>query len=268
MERKKITTAAIFNMKKEGKKVAMLTAYDFPFAKILDEVGIDIILVGDSLGMVVLGYKNTTFVTLEDIIHHTKAVSRTNCKAMIVADMPFLTFQVSREDAIRNAGRLIVEGFAEAVKLEGGTVVEDKTKGIVDAGIPVMGHIGLTPQSYYKFGGYKVQGRDRVEEERIIEDALAVERAGAFSVILEGMPLKLAHKITKRLNIPTIGIGAGPGCDGQVLVLHDILGLFEGFTPKFVKRYTDLSKIIKKAVKEFRDEVIKGDFPDDEHSYS
>jgi 3-methyl-2-oxobutanoate hydroxymethyltransferase len=267
MERKKVTTSTIINMKKEGKKIVSLTAYDFPFARILDEAGIDIILVGDSLGMVVLGYQNTTFVTLENMIHHTKAVAKAKCKAMVVADMPFLTFQISKEEAMRNAGRLITEGCAEAVKVEGGVVIEETIKGIVDAGIPVMGHVGLTPQSYYKFGGYKVQGRGLTEEEKVIEDARAVERAGAFSVVLEGIPLKLAKKITEDLSIPTIGIGAGPHCDGQVLVLHDMLGFFKGFAPKFTKRYVDLDETVKKAVEEFKDEVIKGDFPGKEQSY-
>jgi len=267
MEKKKVTTSTILQMKREGKKITSLTAYDFPFAEILDEAGIDIILVGDSLGMVVLGYKNTTFVTLDDMVHHTKAVSRANGKAMIVADMPFLSFQVSKEEALRNAGRLMTEGCAEAVKLEGGVVVEETIRAIVNAGIPVMGHVGLTPQSFYAFGGYKVQGRGKTEEERVLEDARAVERAGAFSIVLEGIPLKLAKRVTEALTIPTIGIGAGPHCDGQVLVLHDMLGFFKGFAPKFAKRYADLDQVVKKAVSAFKEEVVQEKFPKKEHSY-
>ncbi len=254
-------------MKESGEKIAMLTAYDYPFASIVDKAGIEIILVGDSLGMVVLGYDSTIPVTLDDTIRHTQAVVRGTKNAMVVADMPFLTYQVSPSQALMNAGRLIQEGGAQAVKLEGGREVANTVHTIVSAGIPVMGHLGLTPQSVHQLGGYKVQGRTDAAAKRLKEDALILQEAGAFSLVLEAVPMELAREVTEELNIPTIGIGAGPHCDGQVLVLHDLLGVFQRFTPKFVKRYAELGKMAKGAIEEYRKEVKEGKFPTEEHSY-
>ena len=263
----RVTTATIRAMKKKGEKIAMLTAYDYPTAVILDDAGIDMFLVGDTLGMVVLGYDSTIPVTMEDMIHHTKAVMRGARHAMVVIDMPFMSYQVSVEEAVRNAGRLLKESGAQAVKLEGGKEVAEATRRMVVAGIPVMGHIGLTPQSIHQFGGFKVQGKDDKAARKIREDALLLQEAGAFSVVLEGMPKALAQAITEDLEIPTIGIGAGLHCDGQVLVVNDMLGLFERFTPKFVKKYANLNEQIRTAVKTYIDEVKTGTFPDDAHSY-
>ena len=263
----RITVLKLREMKESGEKIAMLTAYDYPFASIVDEASIEIILVGDSLGMVVLGYDSTIPVTLEDIIRHTQAVARGTKNAMVVADMPFLTYQVSPSQALLNAGRLIQEGGAQAVKLEGGREVAQTVHTIVSAGIPVMGHIGLTPQSVHQLGGYKVQGRTEEAAKRLKEDAQILQEAGAFSIVLEAVPVDLAREITESLNIPTIGIGAGPYCDGQVLVLHDLLGVFQRFTPKFVKRYAEIGKMARKAIEEYKDEVKKGLFPTEEHSY-
>ncbi len=254
-------------MKAANEKIAMLTAYDYPFASIVDEAGIEIILVGDSLGMVVLGYDSTIPVTLDDTIRHTQAVVRGTKNAMVVADMPFLTYQVSPSQALMNAGRLIQEGGAQAVKLEGGREVANTVHTIVSAGIPVMGHLGLTPQSVHQLGGYKVQGRTEEAAKRLKEDALILQEAGAFSLVLEAVPMELAKEVTEELNIPTIGIGAGPHCDGQVLVLHDLLGVFQKFTPKFVKRYAELGKMAKEAIEEYRKDVKEGKFPTEEHSY-
>ena len=245
----------------------MLTAYDYPTALLEDRVGIDIILVGDSVGMTVLGYANTVPVTMDEMIHHTKAVARGAKDALILGDMPFMSYNTSERDAILNAGRFMKEGGADAVKLEGGASVKDIVRAIVKAGIPVMGHIGLTPQTISMLGGFKVQGKDAEAAQKIIDDALALEEAGAFSVLLEAVPAPIAKKVTERLMVPTIGIGAGVHCDGQVLVVHDLLGLFDRFTPKFAKRYVNLSEMMVKAFESYRDEVLKGEFPTDQHSF-
>jgi 3-methyl-2-oxobutanoate hydroxymethyltransferase len=263
----KVTVTYTQKMKKTGKKITVLTAYDHPMAKILDEVGIDIILVGDSLGNVILGYENTLPVTMEDIIHHTQAVSRGCKRAMIIADMPFMSYQVSQEEAVRNAGCLIQKGNAEAVKLEGGERVKRTIEAIVQCGIPVMGHVGLTPQSVHAFGGYKVQGKGEEAAQQVMADARAVEEAGAFAIVLEGIPSHLGEQITRKLSIPTIGIGAGPACDGQVLVTYDLLGWYEEFIPKFVKRYANIHQNISQAIKAYRDEVEEGIFPSEEYSF-
>jgi len=267
MKKNKVTIIDIQKMKSDGKKITALTAYDYPFARLIDEAGVDIILVGDSVGMTVLGYENTLPVTIEDMIYHTKAVKRGIKRALLVADMPFMSYQVSIDDALKNAGRLIKEGGAEAVKLEGGIAIQEIVSAIVEIGIPVMGHVGLTPQSIHKFGGYKVQGRKSIEAREIIEDAKALEDAGVFSIVLEGIPLELAKEITQKIKIPTIGIGAGQFCDGQVMVIHDIIGLSGEFKPKFVKRYAEGGEIIKNAVKEYIKDVADGNFPTDDHSY-
>jgi 3-methyl-2-oxobutanoate hydroxymethyltransferase len=263
----RITTAVIRNMKKKGERITMLTAYDYPTALIVDEAGTDIILVGDSLGMVVLGYDSTIPVTMEEMIHHTKAVSRAAKHAMVVGDMPFMSYQVSLEDAMYNAGRFLQEAGAQGVKLEGGREVAEITRRITSSGIPVMAHIGLTPQSVHQIGGYKVQGKEDASAKRILEDARILEEAGAFSIVLECVPAELAKAITKSLSIPTIGIGAGINCDGQVLVVHDMLGMFEKFTPKFVKTYDNLNVHMKDAIKQYLDEVRGGLFPEKKHSF-
>jgi len=263
----KVTVPEIMNMKQEGEKITALTAYDYSFARILDQAGVDILLVGDSLGSVIQGQESTLPVTLEEMIYHTKAVVRGRNRALVVADMPFLSFQVSLEEAKRNAGRFLQEARAEAVKIEGGVTVHQTIEEIVQMGIPVMGHVGLTPQSIHRFGGYKVQGKERKQREIILQDALAVEEGGAFSIVLEGIPMDLAKEITQRLSIPTIGIGAGVNCDGQILVVHDMLGLFDKFTPKFVKRYADLKGIMADAVKNYISDVRKENFPDEKHSF-
>lgn len=263
----RVTTATVRDMKRKGERVSMLTAYDYPTAAAMDEAGIDIILVGDSLGMVVLGYDSTLPVTMEDMIHHTKAVSRAAKRAMVIGDMPFMSYQVSAEEAVRNAGRFMQEAGAHGVKLEGGREVADVTRRIAQAGIPVMAHIGLTPQSVHQLGGYRVQGKDHPSATRLLDDAKILEGAGAFSVVLECVPAALAEKITSSLSISTIGIGGGIHCDGQVLVVHDMLGLFERFTPKFVKKYASLNTQIKEAVAQYIGEVKKGTFPGPEHSF-
>jgi len=267
VERKKITPVDIQAMKAAGKKITMLTAYDYPMALLEDRAGIDIILVGDSVGMTVLGYENTLPVTMDEMIHHTKAVTRGAKAALVIGDMPFMSYNTSERDAILNAGRFMKEGSADAVKLEGGASVKDIVKAIVKAGIPVMGHLGLTPQTISMLGGFKVQGKDAKAAQKIIDDALMLEEAGAFSVILEAIPAPIAKRITERLTVPTIGIGAGIHCDGQVLVVHDMLGLFDRFTPKFVKRYVNLSESMLKAFESFREEVSRGEFPTDQHSF-
>jgi len=259
-------TAPVIAGRKGGERITMLTAYDFPFASILDTVGIDIILVGDSVGNNVLGYPNSLPVTVEEMIYHTKAVSKAAKRALVVIDMPFMSYQESLEQARRNAGRMIKESGAEAVKVEGGRRVRDAIRSIVDIGIPVMGHIGLTPQFINAFGGHKVQGRGAAQE-LLIEDAKAVEEAGAFSIVIEGVPREAAKKITGLLSIPTIGIGAGPDCDGQVLVTHDLLGLAGPFRPKFAKAYVNLREEIERGVAAYMGEVRAGVFPDDDHSY-
>jgi 3-methyl-2-oxobutanoate hydroxymethyltransferase len=267
MDRKKITPVDIQEMKRAGKKITMLTAYDYPMALLEDRAEIDIILVGDSVGMVVLGYENTIPVTMDEMIHHTKAVSRGARSALIIGDMPFMSYNSSEREAITNAGRFMKEGGADAVKLEGGASVTEVVRAIVKAGIPVMGHIGLTPQTISMLGGFKVQGKDAKAAQKIIDDAVILEEAGAFSVLLEAIPAPIARRITEKLTVPTIGIGAGVHCDGQVLVVHDMLGLFDRFTPKFVKKYANLSDSILKALESYREDVLKGAFPADQHSF-
>jgi len=262
-----ITTAVIKDMKKKNQKITMLTAYDYGTAVVVDEAGIDIILVGDSLGMVVLGYESTLPVTMGDMIHHTKAVCRGAKRAMVIGDMPFMSYQVSVAEAVRNAGRFLQEAGAHGVKLEGGREVAEATRRIASAGIPVMAHLGLTPQSVHQLGGYKVQGKGDAAAKRMIEDARILEEAGAFAVVLECVPVQLAREITESLTISTIGIGAGVHCDGQVLVINDMLGIFERFTPKFVKKYANLNLQMKEAVRQYCDEVRTGAFPDDAHSF-
>jgi len=263
----KVTTSVIRKMKEKGEKITMLTAYDYSTAAVMDEAGVDIILIGDSLGMVVLGYDSTLPVTMEDMLHHTKAVSRAVERAMVIGDMPFMSYQASVEEAVRNAGRFMKEAGAHGIKLEGGRDVAEATRRIVAAGIPVMGHLGLTPQSVHQLGGYKVQGKDDTTAKRIMEDAKILEEAGAFSLVLEVVPATLAAEISKSLKIPTIGIGGGVDCDGQVLVTNDMLGMFEKFTPKFVKKYTNLNTHMKEAFVQYFDEVKKGIFPGKEHSF-
>ncbi len=266
--RPKVTVQTLLRMKRKGEKVVMLTAYDYQTALLEDRAGVDVILIGDSLGMVVLGYENTLPVTLEEIVHHTKAVSRAKPAAMVVGDMPFMTYQASVEDAVRNSGRVLKEGGAEAVKLEGGRRMEKVIRAIVSADIPVMGHLGLTPQSLHHFGGYRVQGRDDDSAGRLMEDAAFLQDAGCFSLVLEGIPWKLAQKISESIDIPTIGIGAGPHCDGQVLVVNDLLGMNEDFVPKFVKRYASMGQQMTEAFGAYIDDVKSGRFPDLDHSYS
>jgi 3-methyl-2-oxobutanoate hydroxymethyltransferase len=268
MDKKPMTIPAIIGKKNSRSKITALTAYDFSFAKLLDATDIDIILVGDSLAMVALGFPNTLPVTMDEMIAHTRAVSKGIQNSLLVGDMPFMSYQVSDEQAIANAGRFLQEGGATAVKLEGGVRVAKKVRTIVQAGIPVMGHIGLTPQSVHQFGGYKVQGKNLLQARQIKQDARELEKAGAFAVVLEGIPSDLAGEITDCLKIPTIGIGAGPHCDGQILVLQDMLGITQDFTPKFVKRYANLDAEIKNAVGQYIDEVRSGEFPGKEHSYN
>ena len=263
----KVTVPEIRKMKERGEKITALTAYDYSFARILDQAGIDILLVGDSLGSVIQGRENTLSVTMEDMIYHTKAVARGSQRALLVADMPFLSFQVSAEEAKRNAGRFVQEAGAEAVKLEGGTRILQTVEALIQMGIPVMGHVGLTPQSIHQFGGYRVQGKEKAGREAILQDALGLEAAGAFAVVLEGIPMNLAGEITERLSIPTIGIGAGVNCDGQVLVVHDMLGLFDMYTPKFVKKYADMKTVMTEAVEKYIAEVREQKFPDKQHSF-
>lgn len=255
-------------MKKTGDKIAAITSYDFLTTRLIDETGIDLILVGDSLGMVIMGYENTIPVTMEEIIHHLKAVSRARPKALVVGDLPFMSYQASVEDAVRNAGRLVKEGGAESVKLEGGERYVQVIEAIVNASIPVVGHLGLTPQSLHQMGGYRIQGRDNESAEKMVREAKALENAGCFAIVLEGIPWTLAGQITASVSIPTIGIGAGAHCDGQVLVLNDMLGIHEKPLPKFVKVYDQLGERIKKAVSAYVTEVKDGSFPTIEHSYS
>jgi 3-methyl-2-oxobutanoate hydroxymethyltransferase len=263
----KITVHDFLKKKCEKKKIVMVTAYDFPFGQIADEAGVDAILVGDSVAMVVQGIENTMPVTMDEMIYHTKMVSRAVKSAMVIGDMPYLSYQISIEDAVRNAGRFLKEAGACAVKLEGGREVADVVRAMIHAEIPVMGHIGLTPQAVYRMGGYKVQGKTAEAAQRLIEDAKMLEEAGAFSLVLEAIPAELAGKITAAVSIPTIGIGAGSDCDGQVLVIHDMLGLFDRFTPKFVKKYADLKKDAVNALSQYKNEVEKGEFPGKEHSF-
>jgi len=264
----RITINQVKQMKQKGEKITMLTAYDYSTARIIDEVGIPLILVGDSLGMVVLGYESTIPVTMEEMLHHTKAVVRGTKRVMVIGDMPFMTYHISVSDALRNAARFIQEGGAQAVKLEGGVTVAEKVRNIVNCGIPVMGHIGLTPQSIHQLGGYKVQGKTEEAAARLLEDARVLEQAGAFAIVLETVPSPLATLITKGVSIPTIGIGAGIGCDGQVQVISDILGSFTDFVPKHAKQYAKLADIIRAAITEYDREVKAGSFPTEEQSFS
>jgi len=263
----KTTVQDLLKKKTEGRKISMLTAYDYPFAQIVDEAGIDAVLVGDSLGVVVQGLENTLPVTMDEMIYHTRMVSRAVKNALVIGDMPFMSYQASIQDAVRNAGRFLKEGGAAAIKIEGGSEIADRIRAMIRSDIPVMAHIGLTPQSIHRMGGYKVQGKSKSAAKKLIEEARIVEDAGAFSLVLEGIPLTLAGEITKTLSIPTIGIGAGPHCDGQVLVLHDLLGLFDRFVPKFIKRYTNLKEEALKAMQEYKKEVEEGTFPSDEQSF-
>lgn len=264
----KNTVVTFQQAKEKGEKLTMLTAYDYSTAKLIDEAGVNSILVGDSLGNVVLGYEDTVSVTMEDMIHHGAAVARGVKNALVIVDMPFMSYQTSCYDALVNAGRLMKEGRANAVKLEGGTEVCPQIKAIVEAGIPVCAHIGLTPQSINAFGGFKVQGKSEEAAKKLVEDAKAVEKAGAFAVVLEGIPKKVADFITEQLVIPTIGIGAGGGCDGQVLVYQDMLGMFSDFTPKFVKRFASVGDVMKEAFHSYISDVQNGVFPSEEHTYS
>jgi 3-methyl-2-oxobutanoate hydroxymethyltransferase len=265
-ERVKMTTRLFKAKKKDGQPITMLTAYDYPTALAEDRAGIDAILVGDSLGMVVLGYPNTLPVTMEDMLHHSKAVSRGAQYALLIGDMPFMSYQVSTEQAVANAGRFLQEAGMDAVKLEGGQERADAVRHIVAAGIPVMGHLGLTPQSVNQLGGFRPQARTSSAAKKLIDDALALEEAGAFSLVLESVPARLAEWVSKKLSIPTVGIGAGIGCDGQVLVTHDLLGLFDRFTPKFVKQYASMHAVMHEAFTNFIAEVEEKKFPGDEHS--
>lgn len=263
----RVTIPQLRKSKAEGEKIVMLTAYDYPSARVLDAVGVDILLVGDSLAMVVLGHENTLAVTMDEMLHHTRAVCRGRKRSLVVGDMPYLSYHISRRESLANAGRFIKEAGADAVKLEGGRKRCDLIKALLDCEIPVMGHIGLTPQSVNALGGFKVQGKTARAAEELIKDARAVEEAGAFSMVLEGIPDELAAIITAEVNIPTIGIGAGPACDGQVLVFHDMLGLYESYVPKFVRRYEDLHGKITAAVNRYIEDVREGSFPSKSESY-
>jgi 3-methyl-2-oxobutanoate hydroxymethyltransferase len=263
----KVTVPQILEMARRGERIAMVTAYDYPSARLVDAAGVPIILVGDSLGNVVLGYGSTVPVTMEDMIHHTSAVVRGTQHALVVADMPFMSYQASDEDGMRNAGRFMKETGCEGVKLEGGRAVAPLVRRLVGAGIPVMGHVGLTPQSVHQIGGYKVQGRGIDQARALLDDALAIQEAGAFSIVLEYVAAPVARLLSERLEVPTIGIGAGPDCDGQVLVFHDLLGLDPGFHPKHARVYANLGEIIRNAVAEYIQHVRSGEFPEDVHSF-
>jgi 3-methyl-2-oxobutanoate hydroxymethyltransferase len=265
---KKLTVRDVIGLKGGSEKITMLTAYDASFGRLLDQAGIDIVLVGDSLGMVALGYESTLPVTMDEMVHHARAVKHGVSQALLVGDMPFLSYQVSKQDAIANAGRFMKEAGCDAVKLEGGLEVCDTVAALVRAGVPVMGHIGLTPQTAGSLGGYKVQGKDAESARRLLAEANGLAEAGAFAIVLECIPDKLAGAITESVAIPTIGIGAGVDCDGQVLVTHDLLGMFEKFTPSFVKQYAKLAPQMKEAISSYRDEVKTGRYPDDAHSFT
>ncbi|MCJ7743673.1 MAG: 3-methyl-2-oxobutanoate hydroxymethyltransferase [Dehalococcoidales bacterium] len=264
----RVTITQIKEMKQKGEKIVMLTAYDYSTAKIVDEVGVPLILVGDSLGMVVLGYESTIPVTMEEMLHHTKAVVRGTKRSLIVGDMPFMTYHLSVEQALQNAARFIQEAGAQAIKLEGGVTVAEKVRRMVQCGMPVMGHIGLTPQSIHQFGGHKVQGKSPEGAKKLLDDAIALDEAGAFAIVLETVPTPLATLITEKVSVPTIGIGAGIGCDGQVQVINDILGSFADFVPKHAKQYAKLTDIIRKAVTDYHNEVKDGTFPTEKQSFT
>ena len=267
MDQKKVTIADLQQKKETGKKITMMTAYDYPTSRLVDQAGIDTILVGDSLGMVMLGYDSTVPVTMDEMIHHCRAVCRGTKNSFVIGDMPFLSYQINIERAIENAGRFIKEAGCESIKLEGGSEMVQVVKAIVDAGIPVCAHIGLTPQTATKLSGFRVQGKDAESARQLVNSAKALQEAGAFMIVMECIPDVLAAKITKELTIPTIGIGAGKDCDGQVLVYHDLVGLFERFTPRFVKQYINLAPKIQEALVKFREEVEAGDFPGPEHTF-
>ncbi len=267
MPEKKITVPDVIQKKERGEKITMLTAYDYPTASILGKAGVDILLVGDSAAMVVAGSANSLSATMDQMIYHTRSVANAQSLSLIVGDMPFMSYQLSAQHAAENAGRFVAEGGAETVKLEGGAEFAEAIEAITKCGIPVMGHLGLTPQSIHKLGGFKVQGRDEAAARKLLDDALALEEAGVFSIVLECVPADVAGQITEALAVPTIGIGAGPHCDGQVLVTPDLLGLFDRFTPKFVKRYAHLAPLVEEAVKTYIDEVKTGKFPAKEHVY-
>jgi 3-methyl-2-oxobutanoate hydroxymethyltransferase len=264
--RKKVTTLTFRQKKERGEPITMLTAYDYPTALAMDQAGVDAILVGDSLAMVVLGYETTLPVTMEEMLHHSRAVARGAKSALLIGDMPFMSYQVSVEEATRNAGRFLQQGGMDAVKLEGGRERAEAVRSITSAGIPVMGHLGLTPQSVNQLGGFRAQGKTALAAKRLVEDALILEQAGAFSLVLESVPARLAELISKKLSIPTIGIGAGAGCDGQVLVTHDLLGLFDRFTPRFVKKYADFHREMQRAFTDYIEDVETKRFPAQEHT--
>ena len=265
--RPKVTAPQVIELKRRGEPITVVTAYDHPTARLADEAGVEMILVGDSVGTVVLGYDSTLPVTMADMLHHTRAVTRAKPAALVIGDLPFMSYQVSLEQAVRNAGRLVQEAGADAVKLEGGERVAATVKRIVEIGIPVMGHLGLTPQSVLAFGGHKVQGRGEADQERLLREAKLLETSGCFAVVLEGIPARLGAEITRSLTVPTIGIGAGPSCDGQVLVSHDLLGLYLGRTPKFVRRYAQLADTMRDAFERFVADVKARRFPSDQESY-
>ena len=268
MDKKKLAIPDFMEMKRQGRKIKMVTAYDYPTAVLVDQSPMDMILVGDSLGMVVLGYDSTVPVTMEDMVHHTKPVVRGARNTFVVTDLPFMSYQASTKEAVRNSGRLIKDGGADAVKLEGGEAMAETVRAIVRAGIPVMGHLGLTPQTATMLGGLKVQAKDVQAAKTLMSDAMALEEAGAFALVLEAIPSQLAELVTGRLSIPTIGIGAGAHCDGQVLVMHDMMSLFQRFTPKFVKKYADLGGEMARALAAYCQEVEAGEFPAAEHTFS
>ncbi len=267
MNKGKFTVSSFIGFKDEGKKISMLTAYDYSTAKLLDEAGVDTILVGDSLGMVMLGYEDTLSVTMEDMLHHTRAVSRGVKNAFVIGDMPFMSYHITVEEAVRNAGRFIKESGADAVKLEGGEDVVDKIRAIVKAQIPVVGHLGLTPQSVNMFGGFKVQGKSEAQAKKLIDEAFLLQEAGCCAIVLECVPEKLAKIVSEKLSIPTIGIGAGKYCDGQVLVIQDMLGMYSDFVPKFVKKFADVGTSMKEAVAEYKKEVQDMTFPEEKHTF-
>jgi 3-methyl-2-oxobutanoate hydroxymethyltransferase len=264
----KVTTQTIVEMKQKGEKISMLTAYDYTMAGIVDSAGIDVILVGDSASNVMAGYETTVPMTLDHMIYHTACVVRGVDRALVIADLPFMSYQVTAKEALISAGRMMKEAGSHAVKLEGGSAISKTVRRIVDAGIPVMGHLGLTPQSIYKFGTYKVRAKEEKEAEQLIEDAIKLEKAGVFSIVLEKIPSSLAEKVTSQLSIPTIGIGAGPHCDGQVLVLHDMLGLNKDFSPRFLRRYADFHTDMSNAVSRYISDVKEGDFPNENERYN
>jgi 3-methyl-2-oxobutanoate hydroxymethyltransferase len=263
----RLTVRDFLRRKERGERLALVTAYDYPSALYVDAAGVDGILVGDSLGMVVLGHETTLPVTMEEMIHHTRAVARGTRRALVIADMPFLSYQASEDEALRNAGRLLKEGGARAVKLEGGRRVVETVRRMVEAGIPVMGHVGMTPQSVHAMGGFRVQGKGKNAGQALLDEALMLEDAGAFAVVLEVIPTELAELITRALRVPTIGIGAGPGCDGEVQVFHDLLGMFEGFAPRHTRRYAQIGDVIRDAVGRYVEDVRHGLFPTDENSF-